>query len=156
MLLKWQWSISIFSQIWRYSKYESKKIFSMLSYCRQLWQFLEFLIFKIFVFLWFFYKTENVWQNLFLKIFFTKWRKKTRHQKNKILITPPTYKFNVFIQAWFCALGFRVTSHCSMQNRRCKMPMSHLSGRLGWTWMDEVWFISAFSSNDTHSAGKKP
>jgi hypothetical protein len=30
MLLKWQSSIRIFSQIWQYSKYESRKIFSTL------------------------------------------------------------------------------------------------------------------------------
>jgi hypothetical protein len=69
---------------------------------------------------------------------------RTRHQK-KIKINHSTdLQVQAHIQAWFCGLGFRVISHCSMQNRRCKMPMSNLSGRLGWTWMDEVWFISAF------------
>ncbi len=42
MLLNWQSYMRIFSKNWQYSKFESRKIFSILSCCRQLelWQFL--------------------------------------------------------------------------------------------------------------------
>jgi hypothetical protein len=41
MLLKWQLSISIFSQIWQYSNCESWKILSTLLYCKQLWKLFD-------------------------------------------------------------------------------------------------------------------
>ncbi len=52
MLLKWQSSIWIFSQIWQYSKYESKKILSTLF---MLWAVVAvFCNFLFFPFWWFF------------------------------------------------------------------------------------------------------
>ncbi len=60
MLLKWQSSISIFSQIWWYSKYESKKnLEHLFSYCRQLWQFI------FFDFGEFFSKIGTFWENIY-------------------------------------------------------------------------------------------
>ncbi len=60
---KWQLSIRIFSQIWQFSKDESRKILSTLSSCRQLW---EVLAKKKLIFFWQnkCQKTENLWQNI--------------------------------------------------------------------------------------------
>jgi len=47
MLLKWQSSIIVFSQIWRYSKYESRKILSTISgNCGKIWRLFFFPIKK--------------------------------------------------------------------------------------------------------------
>jgi hypothetical protein len=54
MLLKWQSSISAFSQFWQYSKYGSRKPLSTLSYCRQLWRFVAK----------FSQKRGNLWENI--------------------------------------------------------------------------------------------
>jgi hypothetical protein len=43
MLLKWQSSVKVFSQIWQYSKYESRIILSKLSCCRQFWENLAYI-----------------------------------------------------------------------------------------------------------------
>jgi hypothetical protein len=61
----------IFSQILRYSKYESRKILSTLSCCRQLWQFLVIFSTKFFFPL----KTENLWQYKFFSKYFHKMAK---------------------------------------------------------------------------------
>jgi hypothetical protein len=68
MLFKWRLSKSIFSQIWQYSKYESRKILSTLSYCKQLWQFL--VVYKESFFCNLKKKKGNLWRNiLFSKLF---------------------------------------------------------------------------------------
>jgi hypothetical protein len=58
-------SITIFSQIWLYSKYESTKILSTLSCCKQLWRFLvDFKNFFSFIFYWMFFFLKGIWQNI--------------------------------------------------------------------------------------------
>jgi hypothetical protein len=43
MLLKWQSSVKVFSQIWQYSKYESRIVLSKLSCYRQSWENLAYI-----------------------------------------------------------------------------------------------------------------
>jgi len=71
MLLKWQSSIRICSQICQCSKYERRKILSTLSCCKQLWSFLVISFLAFF----FIFKQGSFWQNVILQIFFTQWRK---------------------------------------------------------------------------------
>ncbi len=69
MLLKWQSSVKVFSQIWQYSKYESRIILSKLSCCRQLWENLAYIY--IYIYIYWRFRKGSLRQNIFFSKYFT-------------------------------------------------------------------------------------
>jgi hypothetical protein len=132
MLPKWQSFIGMCSQIWQYSKYETKKISSTLSCCMQLWQFLV-IFFPHVLTIFFKKKEEFTTKYSYLNMNFK--MAKIRHQKNHnciecvegLLTLRGFYKIQKNEGQWSMQNPrlknkYKTTSHYNLQVVKNKMP----------------------------------